>query len=156
VPQPIIRDRATKEAEARARHIRYGVGALVAIALAAVLVPNCTSQRRRGPERLPPAPKLVHFRVTPPNAMALSIVLVDDEGAQQVVPNDQPVDLELAGEVQWSVTSPGHRGEHGKFEVPYGETQQAYVVDVTLKPSKQTRPRRNLSGFGRISAGGRR
>lgn len=156
MPEPIIRDRATKEAEARARHIRYGLGALAAIALAGVLVPNCTGQRRRGPERLPPAPKLVHFRVTPPDAMSLSIVLIDDEGAQQVVPNDQPVELELAGEVQWSVTSPGFRGEHGKFQVPYGETQEAFGVDVALKPSLQIGPRRNLSGFGRISAGGRR
>lgn len=156
MPAPIIRDRATKEAEQRARHIRYGLSALAAIVLAGFLVPTCGRRRRQGPERLPPAPKMVHFRVKPPHAMALSIVLIDDEGAQQVVPNDVPQELELGGEVQWTVTSPGFRGVHGKFEVPYGETQEAVQVDVTLQPSHQTGPRRNHGGFGRISAGGRR
>lgn len=154
--QPIIRDRATKEAEQRARHIRYGLGALAAIALAALVVPNCSGQRRRGPERLPPAPKLVHFRVLPPGLRALAIVLIDDQGVQQVVPNDQAVDLELAGEVQWSITSPGFRGLHGKFQVPYGPTQEAVQVDVTMEPSRRTRRRRSPGGFGRISAGGPR
>lgn len=154
--QPIIRDRAFKEAEERRRHIRYGLGALAAIALAALVVPTCQPERRKAPERLPPAPKLVHFRIQPAGVRALSIVLVDDEGAQQVLANDQPVELELGGVVQWSVTAPGFRGISGKFEVPYGETQEVVQVDRTLAPAHQPTVRRNPGGFGRISAGGRR
>ena len=134
MPKPIIRDRATKEAEERARHIRYGLGALLALALAGLVVPSCGSERRKGPERLPPAPKLVHFRVGPPGLRSLAIVLVDEGGVQQVVPNDQSVELELAGKVDWSVTSPGFLGAHGSFEVPYGAAQEVFGEAVTLQP----------------------
>lgn len=155
-PAARITTRQDLERQARSRHIRYGVGALVALALAAWLLGfGGGAPARRRPQRLPPAPKSVYVAVTPPGLPGCAVYLTDGGQVQQVVAPNQAFVLELEGQVHWTVQAPGMRVAYGRFEVPYGpDDGLVHRIEVTLEPlirEPTKRPR-----FGRIKLGGAR
>lgn len=150
-----ITTKADIERADRARHIRYGVAMLVAVGLLA-MVPGAVHEEPEPVEGVDiPTRKAVLVKVTPAHVPGTSVVLVSEDGEQQVIPANQATELRLQGQVQWTVSAPGFKAQHGRFEVAFaGDPGEEVQVEATLAPSIE-RPR-NRRRFGRLPAGGSR
>lgn len=127
----IVTAKDQQETTAR-KEIRWGLAALLVLALLA-LIPRCQEEERRGPERLPPAAKLITFRVSPKGVPALALVLTDGSGEQQAFQADVPGEAAFEGKVFWTALAPGYLAAIGTLELPYGESPEPVEVRVELE-----------------------
>jgi hypothetical protein len=141
------------EKKQNADRIRKGLAAILVILVLGLIPYSLSEGTPQGPERLPPAPKSILFRITPRNLKAIAIVLTDSEAVQQVIPPATYVELELAGKVFWTVQSPGYQAATGSFEVPYGPAEAPVEISVKLISNLEAARKRQRSGS--IQAGGK-